>query len=450
MVSCADSEGSNVGAVCGKKVIVLSIDTLRTDMLKCYGSTGRHMPNLDALASRGVVFRNAIAPMATTFPSHSSMFTGLYPRVHGVRWNGDALQDEHTTLAEILSADGWNTGAFVSYKAMLSRGGLDQGFQAVSDKKFDFSTDRIRPGTEVNELAFDYLDQVLAESPQKNTFMWLHYFEPHAPYPLTDYAEDELRDYHGPLADGASVEEFAGLNKPGNGSNEAFLALRSLYEGRVHEFDQVVKDLLDGLEERGILEETVLIIVGDHGQLLGEHQRVGHGSILWQEVLNVPFIVVNPNSEYVGVENNRVGIVDLTPTLLELLGMPLIRGMQGRSLLPALEGDVLLPRMYFSEVRIADPRQTRPEGQSDAVAVFSGPYKFVLNGPKEVLWNIEFDPGEHTPLELDQFQDVVNQLRPLAQFHKELSPEALTLQTAMSEEMLQELEELGYVGGESE
>lgn len=441
VVSCSDSKGKSVQALDGKRVLVLSLDTLRADMLGAYGSTGKHMPTLDALAAKGVVFRNAIAPMATTFPSHSSMFTGLYPRVHGVRWNGDSLKEEHTTLAEILSMEGWRTGAFVSYKAMVARGGLDQGFQAVSDVEFNASMERIRSGLEVNELAFDYLDEVMEENPKQNTFLWLHYFEPHSPYPLTEYAKEAMKGYDGPLADGATVPEIIGLGEDG------YPALRSLYEGRVRETDDLVGDLLAGLEERGILDETIIVIVGDHGQLLGEHNKVGHGSILWQEVLDVPFIVVNPFASQVGEVQTRVSVVDLAPTLLELLDLETLEGMQGRSLLPALTGEPMSDEIYFSEVRIADPRQARGKGQSDAVAVFSGPYKFVLDGSKELLWNMEEDHGETTKLSLDQYAEVVKRLRPLAGFHKELSPEALSNPSEMSEEMLQELTELGYVDG---
>lgn len=442
--SCSDSGVKSVGALDGKKVLVLSLDTLRADMLGSYGSTGGHMPILDGLAAKGVVFRNAIAPMATTFPSHSSMFTGLYPRVHGVRWNGDSLKEEHTTLAEILSQEGWNTGAFVSYKAMVARGGLDQGFQAVSDLVFNGTMERIRSGQAVNELAFDYLDEVLEDNPKKNTFLWLHYFEPHAPYPLTEYAEKALEGYTGPLADGAEVSEFAGLDEEGHA------ALRALYEGRVRETDDLVGELLAGLEERGILDETILVIVGDHGQLLGEHNHVGHGSILWQEVLDVPFIVVDPFDPHVGVVDTRVGVVDLAPTLLELLGFESLEGMQGRSLLPALSGSTMSDEVYFSEVRIADPRQARAKGQSDAVAVFSGPYKFVLDGEKEILWNMVEDHGENSRLDLDQYEEVVQRLQPLASHHKELSPEALANPSEVSQEMLEELAELGYVDGDSE
>ena len=103
-------------------VVVVTIDTLRADVVGCYGDEGGHTPNLDALAARGARFSSAIAPMATTFPSHASMFTGAYPRRHGVRWNGHQLGDEWTTLAEVLQGAGYQTGAFVSYRAMLANG----------------------------------------------------------------------------------------------------------------------------------------------------------------------------------------------------------------------------------------------------------------------------------------------------------------------------------------
>ncbi len=448
LAGCSKSEEKPLNRDPGKKVIVLSIDTLRADMLNCYGGNSHVMPTLDALAATGMVFRNAIAPMGTTFPSHSSMFTGLYPRVHGVRWNGDSLSDEHTTLAEILSANGWITGAFVSYKAMLSKGGLDQGFQRLSDPRSARGAKGIRSGREVNDLALGFLDEVLEKSPEKDVFLWLHYFEAHSPYPLTDYAKKSFGDYQGPMDDGAEVSEMIDLNRSANPSAEDFAAFRALYEGRVLEADKLVKDLVDGLKERGVFEETIIVVVGDHGQLLGEHQMVGHGPLLWQKVLDVPFIVINPYSPHAGEEITRVGVIDLTPTVLEMLGFEPVEGMQGRSLLPALQAKPLANMVYYSEVRIANPRQTRPGAQRDAVAVFSGRFKFVLDGKKEFLWNILEDQEETHPLSKRQYLAEIERLRPLAVRHKELEPSAISVQTELSPEMLLELQELGYVDGE--
>jgi len=438
--SCSESRAADA-----PNVLILSIDTLRADALGCYGSQGGHTPNIDRLAERGVLFQRALAPMATTFPSHSSMFTGLYPRVHGVRWNGHTLDEDRTTLAEVLDDAGFETGAFVSYKAMVARGGLHQGFDSVSDEKLVADSPRIRDGGEVNRLAFEYLDGL---GERGGTFLWLHYFEPHSPYPLTDYASERLVGYEGPLADGASIDEIHVMNDKKRRTPADVAAFQTLYDGRVREADRLVGELIEGLEERGRLDDTILVLVGDHGQLLGEHGHVGHGAILWQEVLEVPFMIVDPRSKATGEVQTRVGVVDLMPTVLDLLSLEAPAGMQGRSLARALYGEALEDELYFAEVRIADPKQARPRGQNEAVAVFHEHHKFVLQGDEEVLYDLNADPGEGQALELTLESELVNRLRPLARFHKELSPEARGQGAELTEAMKAELEALGYLGGE--
>lgn len=433
-------------------VVVLSIDTIRADALGCYGSEKGLTPELDALAARGVRFADAIAPMATTFPSHSSMFTGLYPRAHGVRWNGDSLGEEHLTLAELLQMDGYATGGFVSYKAMIARGGLKQGFDVVSDAAVTFGKktheERIRSGAEVNQLTFEYLDSGVAEG-EKPVFLWLHYFEPHSPYPMTDYAKERLNGYDGPLADGASVEEFFGLSKPANRTPEAPRVMQDLYDGRVLDTDRLVGELVDGLEQRGLLENTIFVVIGDHAQLLGEHERYGHGALLWQDVLQIPFFIVDPREENPRVVQQRVNVVDMMPTILEMLGKEVPGGMQGRSLVPALRGESMEDQVSFAEVRIADPRQKRAKGQGEAVSVFEGPFKLTLQGDEVSLYHLGNDPGEMDPIPLEQQAEVVARLRPLANYHKQMPAGSITENGEMSAEMLAELQALGYVDGES-
>lgn len=433
-------------------VVVLSIDTIRADALGSYGSTKNLTPHLDALAAKGVRFDDTIAPMATTFPSHSSMFTGLYPRAHGVRWNGHSLAEEHLTMAELLQKDGYATGAFVSYKAMVARGGLDQGFDVVSDETIAAGPktheERIRSGAEVNRLAFEYFDTQVADS-GKPMFLWLHYFEPHSPYPMTEYAKERLGDYDGPLADGADVEEFFGLGQKKNRTEEAVRVMQDLYDGRVKDTDDLVGELLAGLEERGRLDNTIFVVIGDHAQLLGEHGRYGHGSILWQDVLQIPFFIIDPRDTAASVVSQRVSLVDMMPTLLEMLGKEVPGGMQGRSLVPALEGKAMEDYVYFAEVRIANPRQVRAEGQGESVAAFEGSYKLVLEGERISLYHLDDDPEEATPLALEEHAELVAKLRPLANYHKQMPVGSITESEEMSPEMLEELQALGYVDTET-
>ncbi|MBU0754060.1 MAG: sulfatase [Planctomycetes bacterium] len=184
-----------------KNLVFITIDTLRADALGCCGDEGGHSPCIDALAGEGVLFENCVAPMATTSPSHASMMTGIYPRFHGVRWNGDKLDEKFKTVAEILESKGWDTAAFVAAQTLIERRGLGQGFVETSPEIDDETNETgIRSGREVNDLTRKWLEERGKERP---FFIWLHYFEPHGPYPLTPFAEAEMirEDYEGPFRD---------------------------------------------------------------------------------------------------------------------------------------------------------------------------------------------------------------------------------------------------------
>lgn len=378
------------------------------------------------------------------------MMTGLYPITHGVRWNGDHLRGDFTTLAEQLTEEGWNTAAFVSHKAMLTRGGIHQGFQTLSDPvNPEGPPPGARSAEAVNNLAFEFLDSLTPEARQSENFLWLHYFTPHSPYPLTDYAEEKMVDYEGPLKDGATTKEFFDLCKAEHQSPQAFEAAWALYEGRVRASDDYVGDLLAGLEERGMMENTIIIILSDHGQLLGEHDRTGHGAaVFWEKALEVPFIIVDPRETKQNDLAPRVSVVDLAPTVLELVGLESTAHMQGRSLAGAVRGEGLDKEIYYAEIRVGNPRQARPEGQEDAVAVYHEHYKFVRegDGDKEFLYDLAADPGEAHPIPLEKEKDLVDLLRPLAIHHAAASLETLEDEAGeLSDAVYEELAELGYV-----
>jgi len=221
-------------------VLLLTLDTTRIDALGTYGSRGRHSPNIDRLAADGVVFENAIAPMGTTIPSHATLFTGLLPSHHQVRSNADVLDDAHAVLAARLSDHGYDTAAFVSYKSMLARAGLDRGFDTQSDPQAASPKPPTRGGDEVNRLALDWL----ARPRSKPFFLWLHYFEPHSPYRLTAYAEGQLSDYDGPLRNGAPGLRFYQLGTGIPWSDAERRAIGILYDGEVREVDRLVGEVL--------------------------------------------------------------------------------------------------------------------------------------------------------------------------------------------------------------
>ncbi len=427
-LACADAPDPRLS------LLLVTLDTQRADHLGSYGSQDGLTPELDRFAERAVQFRNAVAPMATTFPSHTTMFTGVYPRRHRVRWNGDSLDSASLTLAEQLGAAGFETGAFVSYRAMLSQGGLAQGFDALSDE-VDGRPRGVRAGAETVRLASEWL----SDRSSAPFFLWVHLYEPHVPYPVTPYAAERMRGYTGVLADGASIAEMRELGGKADSRPADIEALRALYAGRVRDADALFGRLLAALAANGLGERTRVVVVGDHGELLGEHGTIGHGAKLWEEALRVPFLIASPGGAR-QVVDERVGLVDLTPTLLELAGLPVPAELDGRSLVPALRGEALATATYFAEVRTASKTGASTEGPlPQHVAVWRGPRKLVRTQRGTQLFDLASDPAEKSPLAAAAGRD----LEKLAQLHDVNSSEPVPAE--LDAETLEELRSLGYV-----
>lgn len=374
-------------------VLLVTIDTQRADSFGIYGNPGGHTPNIDRLAENAAVFERATAPIGTTFPSHASLLTGLYPKRHGVRYNGDVLEDDIETLTEILRAEGWDTMALVSYGSMVSRGGLGQGFVRTSHEQTGRHSIAASP-RRVTTMARGLLER---KRPFP-FFMWVHYFQPHSPYDLTPYAEKEMEDYDGPLREGATVKQFYALAR-NDWHDSDREALRALYDGQTREADRTVGEILEALETAGHAERTIVIVTADHGQLLGEHDDVGHGFRLWEPVLHVPLVIYDPRTPKGQRIRSRVGLVDVAPTVLEMVGLPVPDGLDGRSLLPALRGEVLAERPYYSEVRGVgrEKKNVSRDRDENALAVFLDDRKLVLQDGEAKFFDLASDPLELSP-----------------------------------------------------
>jgi len=445
-------------------VVLITIDTLRADALGLYGNPGGHSPNIDALGAGAVVFDNAVTVMGTTVPSHATMFTGLYPKRLGVRWNGDTLDQRFATLAEILSRAGYETAVFVSWGLLLSNGGLDQGFPNA-DRVEDNPELGLRSGDEVNGVAIPWL----ASRNDRPFFLWLHYYEPHAPYRLTSYAREQLAGYRGPLAEGGSVQAVYSLGREAPLAPEDVRALRVLYDGEVREADRLVGEVIDSLRRRDLLDETIVLLTADHGQSLGEHGEIGHGFLLTQPVLHVPLLLRHPNVPPRRVPD-RVSVVDLAPSLLELIGLPVPSRLDGRSLTPVLSGEPLPARPYFAEVRAVGDRLSRMqrshrdpqelasslqialEQDPGAVAVFEGHLKGVWAHGEFQVYDLVADPKElrSQPIEnldaqgLDGPRPLPAEMRKRATEYHDPSSIGPSIRE-FNEAVKKELEALGYL-----
>ena len=416
-------------------VLLITIDTLRADRLGVYGYDQPISPRIDALATRSIVFEECISPIGTTVPSHASMFTGLYPRAHDLRWNQEVLSEDLTTLAERLSAEGFETAAFVGLRVLQKS--VAQGFEI--NKSAARPHDLYPPAAQTNALFREWLQTRTGERP---FFAWVHYFDPHSPYHATPYSKERLAQYEGPFEDGMDVEAFT---KSGwHLDAELRDVVSALYDASVLDVDSAVGEILDLLAEHDLDRSTTIVLTSDHGQDMGDHGYPGHGPLLYNSVLHVPLMIHTPRRPEPRRISERVSLVDLTPTVLDHLGLEVPQTLQGRSLRPAIEGDHLAPTAVFAETRLPRSMKRPDTSQPVSVAVFRGRLKLVDRPRGTALFDLSTDPGEASPLEASPGDHDIDRLIELAADYQSQSPRARS-SASLSEEDRELLRSLGYV-----
>jgi len=346
-----------------QNVIIISIDTCRADYLSCYGYPEKITPNIDALANEASLFKNTVSPVPITLPAHCSLLTGTNPPYHGVRSNvAYKLAPSNLTMAEILKSNGFQTAAIVSTFVLEKQFGLSQGFDTYDDEYQEIHSSRFgneRKGDEATRIALEYLEN----NNDRKSFLFLHYYDPHLPYdPPSPYREEA----------------------PGRP-----------YDGEIAYMDRYVGAIRDALEERGLLDETLVVVAGDHGEGLGDKVERGHGIFLYEETLRVPLLLFDREVfRRPLVVESAVRLIDVAPTVLELLGLEReAAGMQGKSLVPWIRGrsagdlDALVETFY--------PRENF--GWSELVGWISQGWK-LLQSPRPELFDLRADPGERTDL----------------------------------------------------
>lgn len=421
-------------------LVLVTIDCLRADRVGAYGSDLGLTPRMDALAREGTVFAETVAPIGTTHPSHASMLTGINPRYHGVRHNEHRLSGDMVTATERLRDAGYVTGAFVSYKSMLYRARLDQGFETVSDARHEPGEPYLRDGEEVIGMAGQWLEN----RGSKPAFLWVHLFEPHKPYRVNEYSREAMQDFDGFIRDGLSVKESQDHRQEILDSPRLLEGLRILYNGEVRRADALVGRLLDRLETSGMLSDSVVAVTSDHGQGLGHDDNlIGHGPVLAESLQQVPLIVRDFRRSTAPRVDGRVGLIDLAPTLVALGGAEPLPYTQGRSLVPALDSGRVEERSYFSEVALKDPDTMGKWYDPDAVAVYNGPFKLVSSHGRPKLYDLENDPRARNPVRRDEHPGVAEFLLDEARLF--LDRESLANEAELDEAAIEELKSLGYI-----
>jgi len=458
---------------CGKRqsvdkrpnVIFILTDTLRADRMGLYGYHRDTTATIDAIAAEGVTFDRVIAQAPWTQPSVASLFCSRYPGVHKVLDYGlaeamhwDRAQkmpvfgDSFTTLVEVLRDNGYETAGFIANFLASGYYGFDQGFNLYAD---------LRSRNSLLPVAGDVLNNDLRTwMPRRNSdkplFLYMHYNDVHGPY----YARPE---FYEPFF--AQVRQMPNKRKLSKTQKEAlgYLAKRraakiiakyeelsnyqefwsAFYDAGVREQDRHIADLTAYLKEMGLWDDAYVVIAADHGEELLEHGLWSHGFSVYHTELHVPLILrwpkVLPAGRRVG---GTVRLLDLMPTLLEQLQLPVIAGMQGRSLMPDIAGNPpSQPVPAFSE-----GVKWKPEDKS----LYLGDWKLIVKANRKIhlLYNVTDDPKEQNNL-YGQYPAKAKELAGLLleqmNSNKQLASETKAQQVPITPEQYEQLKSLGYV-----
>ncbi|NIR51230.1 sulfatase-like hydrolase/transferase [candidate division KSB1 bacterium] len=310
----------------GANLVMITIDTLRADRLGCYGYEANTSPTIDRLAAQGTRFEHVYAQRGLTWPSLTSIMTSLYPKTHGVLRNQWPLDGEHITLAEILKNSGYKTGAFVA------------NFYYAPNRGFD-----LKKGGEVGELdktvtrdALEWLDGI--DPKEDRFFMWIHYKNPHDPYtPPKRYTNMFDSTYTGLFDGSRPVLDSIYVNKVDLPDRD-LAYINALYDAEIRSTDTYIDRVLKRLEKMDVMDSTLIVFSSDHGEELYEHNYYFfHGCSMYDGVLRIPLIFKFPDVIAAGkVIPNQIESIDITPTILQLLKLPLRQEFEGRSVLPML------------------------------------------------------------------------------------------------------------------
>jgi len=372
-------------------LVLVSVDTLRADRLGAYGSTRGLTPHLDALARQSVVFDAAYAPAPFTLPSVAALLTGRYPESLGIASNASALPPAVPTLASALRAAGWRTAAVVSNLVLSRDSGLQAGFDVYDETLPQREATRSWPertARDTTDAALATLDDLRAR-PDAKIFLWVHYQDPHGPYtPPEGWRERQLA---------ADLDADQGRRelpvRPGEavlgalpnyqvlGDDRRVGFYRAGYHGEIGYTDEQVGRLLDGIEERGLADEAIVVFTADHGESLGEREYwFAHGEFLSDALVRVPLLIHRPGTAPAR-RNEPVALTDLFATLLATLGVPATSDTaHGRNLL-AEDAAAAASTPYLA---------TLAGGRWRRHGIVEGEYKYVLSreasGWEGVLW----------------------------------------------------------------
>lgn len=434
-VSCGGDDGGPA-----RNGIVILIDTCRYDDVGRDGPHGPVTPNIDRFAEGASRLTRCAAPAPWTLPSVGSLLTGVYPTVHGAlgRYPDFAkLRPEVPTAAEILSRAGFETAAFVNVAFLHPVLGLDRGFGTY---------DYVGGANRVIRRAaptFDRAAEWIEGRGEGRFFLLIHLFDPHMDFdPEEPFLSRFLEGYEGTMEPPfTGVSRWKGERKI---TTEIRDFARALYRAEIASVDEEIGRFLARLDSSGLSDETVVVVTADHGEEFWDHGEFEHGHKLYEELLHVPLLIRAPGRPFEREISRLVGLVDVMPTLFDLLGVPADSGFQGESLVPLLEGENPPGERYrFAEALLYG---------NDWKGVIGERYKYSLSEaqPGGVLFDLSLDPGERHDIAADRPNVAAEMNRVLVDWYR-----AVLERTGgsvrggetvdMEQEVVEQLRSLGYV-----
>ena len=442
-LGCTEPEKEVVttsGAAEGANIILISVDTLRADRINSFGYQQRvTSPRIDALVAQSTRFAEASAPRGLTWPSLASVLTGQYPAAHGLIQNGFSFDDDQSTMPRLLQQEGYQTAAFLSNMCKANHTGWDHRECAGG------VDGRVLRGVE------RWLPKRDAAQP---FFLWAHFFGAHGPYYNGgDRAHQWQPNYEGPV--GAKKHLLNRIMTDQIELNDNDVShLDALYDAAVAGTDDHVGRLLDLLAAAGALEDAVIVFLADHGEDLYDHNGyLYHACSPYESTLHVPLLVRLPGARHGGqTVNSAVELIDVLPTLFDLLGTKIETCVDGRSLVP-----------FLDEPERSSQRPALSEyGEQEVATIRQGDWKLVINPeqhqplclpgapddlypiPEVALYNLQQDPLEQTNL-ATVHTDQVDHLRALLTRRRSASCQPRGSEQDVPEALRKELENMGYV-----
>ncbi|MFQ5806439.1 MAG: sulfatase [Phycisphaerae bacterium] len=443
-------------------IVLISVDTLRPDHLGCYGYDRNTSPRIDRLATEGVLFENAISSTSWTLPAHAALFTGLADTVHGCLDMDRRLDDSRRTLAERLNEVGYATVGFFSGPALHPVFGMAQGFDKYVDctsysdltikvvtagQSLDGGVVESRSNADItNPNVYQEVQAWLKQSQRRPFFMFIHLWDVHFDFiPPPPYDRRFDPEYTGSVTgENFLIDPSVNVQMPKRDLEH----IVALYDGEIAWTDEHIGKILDDLDALKLRDSTIVMLLSDHGEEFFEHGRKGHRQTLYDEVIRIPMIVRFPGRIATDQRvREQARMIDVVPTLLELVGLSPPPGVMGQSLVPLFSGGALRQDTLAISELFSVGRALRSFRRLDRKMIHNEQTKSSMG------YDLRADPGEKNPLPDGSsqmakllFGDAQRARRWLDDFRSTLP--VSTAAPELPEKLRQQLESLGYVGGD--